>query len=188
MFEEQDGGQKFVVVTNTGQVNVCKLTAILLERTHNIWRMSSLELILFIYGEVSQCNFTLGYLVTVLSALNFPSSFSQYLLKKMSNFLSYSVILYCQTFQSPPLEHLHHNVLVVCVLHCWLWTSLEATLEHRWLLFGLLYRERRLPECSISWQLGKLDFKNILENWVLLTFLKPFLIYLFSSKKRFIHF
>ena len=43
MFEEQDGGQKFVVVTNTGQVNVCKLTAILLERTHNIWRMSSLE-------------------------------------------------------------------------------------------------------------------------------------------------
>lgn len=120
MFEEQDGGQKFVVVFNTGQVNVCKLTAILLERTHNIWRMSSLELILFIYGEVSQCNFTLGYLVTVLSALNFPSSFSQYLLKKMSNFLSYSVILYCQTFQSPPLEHLHHNVLVVCVLHCWL--------------------------------------------------------------------
>ena len=60
MFEEQDGGQKVVVVFNTGQVNVCKPTAIPLERTPNIWRMSSLELILFIYGEVSQYNFTLG--------------------------------------------------------------------------------------------------------------------------------
>ena len=60
MFEEQDGGQKVVVVTNTGQVNVCKLTAIRHERNPQIWRMSSLELILFIYGEVSQYNFTLG--------------------------------------------------------------------------------------------------------------------------------
>ena len=60
MFEEQDGGQKVVVVSNTGQVNVCKPSAIPLERTPNIWRMSSLELILFIYGEVSLCNFTLG--------------------------------------------------------------------------------------------------------------------------------
>ena len=60
MFEEQDGGQKVVVVSNTGQVNVCKPTAIPLERTPNIWRMSPLELFLFIYGEVSLCNFTLG--------------------------------------------------------------------------------------------------------------------------------
>ena len=60
MFEEQDGGQKVVVVSNIGQVNVCKPSAIPLERTPNIWRMSSLELILFIYGEVSQYSFTLG--------------------------------------------------------------------------------------------------------------------------------
>ena len=60
MFEEQDGGQKVVVVSNAGQVNICKPTAIPLERTPNIWRMSPLELFLFIYGEVSQYNFTLG--------------------------------------------------------------------------------------------------------------------------------
>ena len=58
MFEEQDGGQKVVVVSNTGQVNVCKPTAILAERISKIWRMSSLKLFLSMYGIVSQL--TLG--------------------------------------------------------------------------------------------------------------------------------